>query len=99
MTFAPMLAKDYDPAKLIYPIYASPKLDGIRCSILNGKPVSRTLKDIPSKHVQACLTYERLDGMDGELIVGEVTAKNVFSHTSSHVMAHDKIFDFYILRV
>lgn len=92
--FKPMLAKDYDPAKLIYPVYASPKLDGIRCSIVNGRPMSRTLKPIPSKWVHNCLAHERFDGMDGELIVGDVTAKNVFSHTSSHVMAHDKVFEF-----
>jgi DNA ligase-1 len=94
MTFKPMLAKDYDPAKLVYPVYASPKLDGIRCSILNGKPVSRTLKDIPSKHVQKMLTHTMFNGMDGELIVGDVTAEDVFANTTSHVMAYDKIFDF-----
>jgi DNA ligase-1 len=92
--FKPMLAKDYDPAKLIYPVYASPKLDGIRCVIVNGRPMSRTLKPIPSKHVQFCLTQERFDGMDGELIVGDATAKNVLNNTTSHVMAHDKVFDF-----
>lgn len=92
--FSPMLAKDYDPAKLVYPVYASPKLDGIRCSIVNGKPVSRTLKDIPSKHVQKILSDRCLEGLDGELIVGSVTADNVFANTTSHVMAHDKTFDF-----
>jgi DNA ligase-1 len=92
--FKPMLAKDYDPAKLVYPVYASPKLDGIRCSILNGRPVSRTLKDIPNLFVRSCLTYDMFDGMDGELIVGDVTADNVFSNTSSHVMSRDKIFCF-----
>lgn len=90
MSFKPMLAKDYDPAKLVFPVYASPKLDGIRASVLGGKLLSRTLKPIPNKFVSGLLSQSFYEGLDGELIVGETTAKNVFSNTTSHVMSHDK---------
>lgn len=93
-TFKPMLAVDHDPAKLRFPLLASPKLDGLRCAIQGGVPLSRTLKRIPSLHVQKQLGNNLFDGFDGELIVGDPTAPNVFSNTTSHVMAHDKIFNY-----
>lgn len=67
----PMLAynKVVDLAKLRYPLLSSPKLDGIRCIILNGVPVSRNLKPIPNLHVQQLLSRPELEGFDGELMV------------------------------
>lgn len=67
----PMLAynKPVDLAKLRYPLYSSPKLDGIRCIILNGVPVSRNLKPIPNLHVRKLLSQPSLEGFDGELMV------------------------------
>lgn len=92
--FRPMLAKEYDPAKQAYPCYASPKLDGIRGAVKDGRLLSRSLKEIPNKHVQAALGDPFFDGFDGELIVGSSTAPDVFNRTTSHVMSHDKVFDF-----
>lgn len=67
----PMLAynKAVDLAKLKYPLYSSPKLDGIRCIIKDGVPVSRNLKFIPNLHVQALLSRIELEGFDGELMI------------------------------
>lgn len=92
--FRPMLAGKFDPAKQVYPCYASPKLDGIRASVVNGQLLSRSLKPIPNKHVSTILSKPIYEGFDGELIAGSVTAENVFSNTTSHVMSHDKVFDF-----
>ena len=95
MSFKPMLAVDHDPAKLIYPCYASPKLDGIRASVVNGRLMSRSLKPIPNKYVSGLLSFTKFEGLDGELIVGDVNAHDVFRNTTSHVMSHDKSgFDF-----
>jgi DNA ligase-1 len=80
--------------KLPYPLYVSYKLDGIRCCIVDGKPKSRTLKDIPNKHIQSVLGKAYLEGLDGELIVGDPTSKSVYRDTNSFVMAHDKVGDF-----
>lgn len=89
--FAPMLAErksvhDWHD-KVTFPVYVSPKLDGIRCSILNGQAVSRSLKSFPNKHISSILSDSRLSGLDGELIVGEATAEDVFSRTQSVVMS------------
>jgi len=83
-----------DIYKLPYPVYASYKLDGIRCCIVSGKAKSRTLKDIPNKHIQSILSKGELEGLDGELIVGLPTSPSVYRDTNSFVMAHDKVGDF-----
>ena len=48
MTFKPMLAfsKLPDFRMLKFPLYVSPKLDGIRASMQGGRLVSRSLKPI-----------------------------------------------------
>ena len=74
MNFKPTLAIAADFKKLVYPVYASPKLDGIRCSIVDGKALSRSLKAIPNAHISRLLSCPELDGLDGELIIGEPTS-------------------------
>lgn len=86
----PTLAVAADFTKIRYPVYASPKLDGIRCLIIDGVAKTRTLKDVPNKEISALLSQASLNGLDGELIVGEPTSKTVYNETVSQVMAHDK---------
>lgn len=57
------------PLQIKYPVYASPKLDGIRCLIIDGVPVSRNLKPIPNKHIQDSLRALNLPKLDGELML------------------------------
>ena len=83
----PMLATEADFNKLRYPVCAQPKLDGIRVVIKNGVVYSRSLKPIPNKHIQAL--FRHLDGLDGELIVGNPTAHDVFQKTTSGVMSKE----------
>jgi DNA ligase 1 len=82
---------------LQYPIYVTPKLDGIRCLIKDGVALSRTLKPIPNKSIQAWAKKysNKLNGMDGELIVGLSTSPTVYRDTNSFVMSHDKEGEFY----
>lgn len=82
---------------LQYPVMVSAKLDGIRCLISGGIALSRTLKPIPNKHIQAWVfaNADKLEGMDGELIVGSPTSPTVYRDTNSFVMAHDKVGDFH----
>lgn len=91
--FKPTLAVAADFTKIKYPVYASPKLDGIRCSIVDGQALSRTLKLIPNKAIYSALSCGGLNGLDGELIVGSPTSKTVYNETVSQVMAHDKGLD------
>lgn len=94
MSFKPMLAVNAVIPKIQYPVYASPKLDGIRCSIVDGKALSRTLKAIPNRHIANLLSNEHYDGLDGELIVGSPTSATCYNETVSNVMAFDKVPDF-----
>lgn len=69
------------------PALLSPKLDGIRCLIIDGVAVGRSLKPLPNKHVQQLFGRQEFNGLDGELIVGSPVAKDVFQQTSSGVMS------------
>jgi DNA ligase-1 len=87
--FKPTLAVNADFTKIQYPVYASPKLDGIRCSIVDGKALSRTLKPIPNKFIQGELNCPAFTGFDGELIVGSPTSKTCYNESVSAVMRHE----------
>jgi DNA ligase-1 len=82
----PMLAA---PAgtELPFPLLLSPKLDGIRCLIVDGVAVGRSLKPLPNRHVQQLFGRPELNGLDGELLVGAPTARDVFQVTTSGVMS------------
>lgn len=83
--FKPMLASPVEDAnKLIYPLLASPKLDGVRAIVRNGVVLSRSLKPIPNKHVQRL--FSRLEHWDGELIIGPQNSPTVYRDTVSGVM-------------
>ena len=86
----PMLAATLKPGdKVNFPVLLSPKLDGVRCLIIKGRAMSRSLKEIPNKYVQDVLGTNELDGLDGELIVGSPTAPDAYRKTVSAVMSED----------
>ena len=76
-----------DTAILQYPVMASPKLDGIRCLLDQGKVLSRTLKQIPNDFVRSELGSFANHGLDGELIVGDPAAHDVYRTTNSAIMS------------
>jgi DNA ligase-1 len=92
MTFKPMLAATIeDISKLQYPLLASPKLDGIRCLIVDGNAVSRNLKPIPNIHIRSILNQLAGEyGLDGEIMI-----KGDFNKVQSAVMSEDGEPDFY----
>lgn len=95
-TIKPMLSYTVkDVSKLNYPLLASRKLDGIRCTVQNGQLLSRTLKPIPNKHCQDLFGKSEFEGLDGELIVGEPNDKDVYRNTNSGVMSVDGEPDVY----
>lgn len=88
--FRPMLAATVaDVAALRWPLLASPKLDGVRAIVRGGVVVSRNLKPIPNRHVQALFGRPEYDGLDGELLVGDPTDPRAFLGTASGVMSRD----------
>lgn len=84
-TFQPMLASPCKAWAMIrYPILGSLKLDGIRCLIRDGVPVSRNMKPISNDFVRK--TLAGLPPLDGELIVGAANAPDVFNVSTSGIM-------------
>lgn len=87
--FKPLLAIEHSKVKTQkFPYYLSEKLDGIRCIIFGGVAYSRSLKLIPNLSIQAYveLHADVLNGFDGELIVGDKNAPDVFNQSTSGVM-------------
>ena len=88
MSFKPMLAATLEDISqlMAYPFGATPKIDGIRAIIRNGKLVSRTLK--PIRNIQICKALESVlpEGADGEI----VTNLTNLQQTTSDVMTASK---------
>jgi DNA ligase-1 len=89
--FKPMLAGSLKAPFTLdayrFPVLVSPKLDGVRATVQGGVVLSRSLKPIPNLHVQALLGRPELEGLDGELIVGDPAAADAFRVSSSAVMS------------
>ena len=87
-SFEPMLSATLDGVpleSLRYPLVVSPKLDGIRCIMKDGKAYTRNMKLVRNDFIQA--TLAGLDSLDGELIVGEPTDPFCMNNTQSGVMS------------
>ena len=65
--FKPLLAAKADLNRIEYPVLVSPKLDGIRCLMIDGVAYSRSMKPIPNQYIQEQL--KGLQGLDGELML------------------------------
>ena len=85
----PMLAGNYDSSKAKFPYIATPKIDGIRFLMVNGVAVSRTFKPIRNTYLQQVLSETLLDGVDGEITVGDT-----FQSSTSGVMSIEGEPDF-----
>ena len=89
MKIKPLLACEVPLDELKFPLYASTKLDGLRALVIDGVVYSRSLKPIRNKHVQKLFGKPEHEGFDGELVVGNIYAKDVFQKTTSGVMSED----------
>jgi len=98
MSFKPMLAGEAVPELLRYPVIASPKVDGIRATVIDGVAYTRSLKRIPNAYVDAKLSALMLDKLDGEITVGRPNAPDVYRKTVKGVMAHkgEPAFTFWV---
>lgn len=95
--FRPMLSATVaEVGKLRFPLLASHKLDGIRALVRDGVVVSRNLKPIPNRHVQALFGRPEYEGLDGELLVGDPTNPTAFLGTTSAVMSREGEPDVYL---
>jgi len=87
MKFKPMLADNVQLNSLRYPVIASPKLDGVRATFVDGQLLTRSLKTIPNRQIQ--LLFKSDNPLDGELIAGDPTDKECFRNTMKVVSAFD----------
>lgn len=69
-----------------WPMLLSPKIDGVRALIIGNEVRSRSMKLIPNLHTQFLFGREAFHGLDGELVVGQPTDKNLMQQTTSGVM-------------
>ena len=83
----PLLATKAELDKIRYPVLATPKLDGIRCLMVDGVAMSRSMKPIPNLFVQK--EVAGLHGLDGELMVN-----GDFNDVQSGIMKRDGEPDF-----
>jgi len=96
--FSCMLAASEIPTEdqIKFPVYASYKLDGIRSPILNSTAMSRKMLPLPNRYLQKWVGDhgQYLQGLDGEMIVGEPNLTTTFNTTTSGVMSSDGEPDF-----
>ena len=85
----PLLSCEVSIDNINFPIYVSTKFDGVRALVIDSVVYSRSLKPIRNKHVQKLFGKPEYNGFDGELIVGDIYAKDVFQKTTSGVMSKD----------
>jgi DNA ligase 1 len=91
----PLLATKAEFDKIQYPVLATPKLDGIRCLMVDGVAMSRSMKPIPNSFIQDELSG--YDEMDGELMLN-----GDYNAVQSGIMSRDGepdftyyVFDYY----
>src|SRR5690606_25658333 len=70
--------------RLIFPLYASPKIDGFRC-VLGQHPLTSRLSRFPNEffHRNLSKILPRDTILDGEVVVGQRRGKGVLGRTSS----------------
>jgi DNA ligase-1 len=91
-TLAATLPIDCDLANDVpFPVWASPKYDGMRAVVQGGKLVSRNGIAVPNR--TACEGVEKLglEGYDGELVVGKPTDADVRNRTMSYLMTQGRV--------
>lgn len=85
----PMLAAPFSRSKAQFPAIAEPKIDGVRARIDKGVAYTRSGLPFTNEKIQAWAKQNaaRLNGLDGELVVGAANARGSFSATQSGALA------------
>ena len=101
MKVKPLLSCEVPLDKIKLPVFISTKLDGVRAIVIDSVVYSRSLKPIRNKCVQELFGKPEYNGMDGELVVGDIYAKDVFQKTTSGVMSAEGTPDvkFYVFDI
>lgn len=86
----PMLAAQFDERYQKFPVYGSPKLDGVRAIPAEDGVLSRTRKRFPNYFLQKRFSAKEYRYIDGELCAGPFpNAPDVYLSTMRLVMSHN----------
>ena len=93
----PLLAVNAeDITKLNFPVLGTPKMDGIRCLVVNGQCLSRSFKPIPNEYVRKTIEADlKSYTLDGELMLD---GTQPFNEVSSSIMGREGMpaFRYYV---
>lgn len=84
----PMLAAEFSPEKhlSLLPLYATPKVDGIRFYVKAGRVWTRANKPLPNKSLRLLLPCILPEGTDGEITASEPNDPIAFQKATSLAM-------------
>jgi len=83
----PMLAGTVGANTVIpFPVFASPKIDGIRAIVQDSSLLTRRLLPVPNYYIYSALSISSFNGLDGELVVGPINSPDTYRVTLSGVM-------------
>jgi DNA ligase 1 len=85
----PMRATDYEEDKLVFPLIAQPKIDGVRGINLTGKLTGRSLKPFGNRYTSRFFSYSAFTGLDGELAAAHECDPALCRLTTSALGTHD----------
>lgn len=92
--FKPTKVCEIPPEDFIYPVYATPKIDGVNAIVLGGELLSRTLKKFKNKQLNQVISKGFLLGCCFEITVGKPEDRkkeDICRKTTSYVNSFDKI--------
>lgn len=69
----PLLAENYEEAKLVFPLLAQPKIDGVRGLTIQSRLVGRSLKTHKNEFTTRLFSQPQYNWMDGELTTWDIT--------------------------
>lgn len=81
----PMLACDWEEDKVKFPLFAQPKIDGVRALNINDQLVGRSLKTHRNIHVTNLFSIPIFNGMDGEMACDIPTHPDLCRMTSGSI--------------
>jgi len=79
----PHLLDDWQPDKLVFPLIAQPKIDGVRALNLTGKLTARSLKPFKNRYLTSRFSHSALIGFDGEMAAESETHPDLCRMTTS----------------
>lgn len=85
----PMLACDWDPKRVRFPVWVQPKIDGVRALNLHGAVTGRSMDQFGNRYINEMFTAEQYIGFDGEMAAESETNPALCRLTTSALNRHE----------